>query len=105
MSCYADAVRFRFANAKLEKLYETGKGARHFSRAVVDSFMELVAVIHAARNERDFYALKSLHYEKLQGRRAHQRSMRVNKQFRLIVELEIDHEGHLVALIDIEDYH
>ena len=38
-------------------------------------------------DERDFYALKSLHFEKLQGDRAHERSMRINKQWRLIVEL------------------
>jgi proteic killer suppression protein len=42
--------------------------------------------IRAASDERDFYALKSLHYEKLHGKRSHQRSMRLNDQFRLILQ-------------------
>jgi proteic killer suppression protein len=58
----------------------------------------------AAADERDLYGLKSLHYEKLKGDRSHQRSLRLNQQFRLIVELE-RHNGKTVAIIEIVDYH
>ena len=52
-----------------------------------------------------FYNLKSLHFEKLKGDRTHQHSMRLNKQWRLIIELEGVAPNKLVAVISIEDYH
>ena len=48
--------------------------------------------------------MKSLHYEKLKGRRAHQRSMRLNDQFRLILEIEIVNDRTIVV-VSVEDYH
>jgi proteic killer suppression protein len=58
-----------------------------FERAVVKGYRKVMQVIRAAPDERDFYALKSLRFEKLEGTRSHERSMRINKQWRLIVEL------------------
>ena len=62
-------------------------------------------VIRAAPDERTFYALKSLRFEKLKGPRAHQRSMRLNDQWRLILEIQPSTPGNIVVLIKIEDYH
>jgi proteic killer suppression protein len=62
-------------------------------------------VIRAAPDERVFYNLKSLHFEKLKGDRSSQHSMRLNKQWRLILELEGVAPDKLVVVIRIEDYH
>ena len=43
--------------------------------------------------------------EKLEGARSHQRSMRVTKQWRLIVELHGEAPNKVVRVIGIEDYH
>ena len=98
-------MRFTFADRKLEKLYTEEKGAHKYPEGVVDAFFDVVAVIADAPDERDLYALKSLHYEKLKGKRSHQRSLRLNNQFRLIVEREKDDEGRLFRIVSIEDYH
>lgn len=98
-------MRFRFENRKLEELYTSEAGAKRYPAAVVDAFFDVMAVIADAPDERDLYALKSLHFEALKGARAGERSLRLNKQFRLIVQLERDEEGSLVAVIKIEDYH
>jgi proteic killer suppression protein len=52
-------------------------------------------------------AIKSLHFEKLQGERGlrGERSIRLNRQFRLILRLETAEHGKLVCIISIEDYH
>ena len=61
--------------------------------------------IRAADNENDLRAMKSLHFEKLKGKRQHEYSMRVNKQFRLIFQIEkVDRRNQLV-ITDLEDYH
>ena len=97
-------MRVRFADAQLERVetdIEYGAGLGH---EIVRAFRKVMAVIRSAVDERDLYAVKSLHFEKLKGNRAHQRSLRLNRQFRLIVEIE-EVNGKTVVIISIEDYH
>lgn len=98
-------MRWRFDNKKLESLYRTEDGAKKYPPAVVDGFFEVIEVIQAAVDIRDLYALKSLHFEALKGDRAGQHSLRLNKQFRLIVRLETDPQGATVVVLEIVDYH
>src|SRR5437762_2837152 len=77
-------MRFRFADRKLEVLYTTGRGGKKFPIQVVNAFVRAVAVIDAAKDERDLYVQKGLRFEKLRGNRAGQLSIRLNDQFRLI---------------------
>jgi proteic killer suppression protein len=98
-------VRFRFAQPRLDELYTTGRGGKRYSRQVVDAFVRAIATIDAATDERDLYAQKGLHFEKLKGDRKGQRSIRLNQQWRLILTVERDAEGSLVWIIEIVDYH
>ena len=98
-------MRFRFQTRKLRRLYEEEYGARKYPEQVVDAFFDVLAVIDSALDERDLYALKSLHYEKLKGARRGQRSLRLNEQFRLIVEWGEDEAGKHLVIVAIEDYH
>jgi len=98
-------VNLRFASKKLERLYRDRDYRGGFGVEVVKAFRKRVAIVQNARDERDFYALKSLHFEKLRGSRAHQRSMRLNSQWRLILEIETDQAGNTVVIVSIEDYH
>jgi len=104
------------ADSDLERLYEEPEFTGGFPPEVVRGFRKLVQIIDSAPDERTFRALKSLHYEKLKGKRARQRSMRINKQWRLIVEITERHqrqagegEGEVkvkvVLIVAIEDYH
>jgi proteic killer suppression protein len=73
----------------------------------VSAYRKRMQQIRAALDERAFYALKSLRFKRLQGNRAHQRSMRLNDQWRLILEFEDgdETEGKRVVVVGIEDYH
>jgi toxin HigB-1 len=98
-------MEIRFANDDLDRL-ETDAGFNAgFDVAIIRRFRKTMQVIRAAPDERVFYRMKSLHYEKLKGKRSHQRSMRLNDQWRLIVELEQQDSGKLVVVVSIEDYH
>lgn len=68
-------------------------------------FRKVMQIVRAAVDERDLYKHKSLHFEQLQGRRAGQRALRINKQWRLIVELRGSSPDKKVGVISIEDYH
>jgi toxin HigB-1 len=100
-------VRWKFKRKSLQDLYDKGTGTERYEDSIIDAFFEVMAVITAASDIRDLYGLKSLHFEKLQGKRGKkgERSLRLNKQWRLIVAIEKDDRGNFLLVIDIEDYH
>ena len=98
-------MRFTFRSGKLAALYTEEKDALKYPSAVVEAFFDAMGVIDAALDQRDLYALKGFHYEKLRGARKHQRSIRLNQQYRLILELEHDDQGTCMIIVGIEDYH
>ena len=94
-----------FADRALDRLESDLNFSGGFPREVVRSYRKLMQAIRAAPDERTFQAMKSLHFEKLKGDRDQQRSMRLNKQWRLIIEFRRDAAGKVVIVVSIEDYH
>ncbi len=99
-------MNVRHDDRKLERL-ETDVTFRikRFGPDVTKAFRKVMAWIRAAKDEQAFYNLKSLHYEKLRGSRAGQHSLRLNDQWRLILRIELQHDGNVVVVIEIADYH
>ena len=97
-------MQFRFADGELERLYTDRNYTARLGPNIVKAFRKVVGLIKGASDERDFYKMKSLHYEKLHGKRSHERSMRLNQQFRLIVELE-GHGDKTVVVISVEKHY
>ncbi len=97
-------MEFRFGDDELLRLYTEADYLGKFPKEVVTAFRRRMQQIVAAEDERLFYAIKSLHFEKLQGR-GEQRSMRLNKQWRLIVEIEKGKPKNTIVVVAIEDYH
>lgn len=85
---------------EIDPTFDTG-----LPEGVVRAYRKRLQIIRSAPDERDFYALKSLHYENLKGERQHQRSMRLNDQYRVIVECEGNAHDRRVIIVGIEDYH
>lgn len=73
--------------------------------AIVKAYRNRMNFIRQAPDERDLYAWKSLRFEKLQGNRAHQRSLRLNDQWMLIIELDGTSPNEKIVIVGIEDYH
>ena len=94
-----------FADRMLQKLETGGDAAAQWSPGIVRAFRKTVHVVRQAVDERDLRNLKSLHFEKLKGKRSHQHSMRLNDQYRLVVELSRERARKQVTVISIEDYH
>ena len=67
--------------------------------------MALLNFIRQAIDERDLRSMKSMRYEKLKGQRSHQHSVRLNDQWRLILEVVGEDPDKVVQVVDIEDYH
>lgn len=98
-------MEVRFQDERLDRLeidpgYDAG-----FPPSVVTVYRKRIQFIRQAPDERDFYEMKSLHFEKLKGKRTHQHSMRLNQQWRLVIQFEGVAPNKIVAVISIEDYH
>jgi toxin HigB-1 len=76
-----------------------------FGPEIVRGFRKAMQAIRAAHDERDLYALRGLRFEKLKGNRSHQHSLRINQQWRLVVELRGAGKQKRVGIVGIEDYH
>lgn len=98
-------MEVEFANNDCNRLETDLSFNAGFSRAIVKAYRKRLQAIRAAIDERAFYAMKSLHYEKLSGDRSHQHSMRLNRKWRLILELAKRSDAAVVFIIGIEDYH
>ena len=90
-----------FRDPALDRLETDARFDGSYSAAIVKAYRKRMQQIRAAEDERVFYAFKSLHFEKLKGDRNHQHSMRLNDQWRLILEIERSGKD----MIGIEDYH
>lgn len=95
----------RHDDSDLERLeFEQGTKSK-FGPDIVRAFRKVMALIRAAPNETEFRKFRSLNFEKLKGSRKHQWSMRLNDQFRLIVEIVERKGGNYILVKGIEDYH
>lgn len=94
-----------FEKPEYERLWRDPTYNAGFDPAIVKKFRQRVQQIEAAIDERTFYNMKSLHFEKLSGNRTGQYSMRLNMQWRLILKIEENNEGKLVVIVSIVDYH
>ena len=87
-------------------LIETERAAEtRLPISVINSLRDKLVVIRAAPDERTLRNWKSLHYEKLSGDRSGQRSIRINKQWRLVFTLDTECAPNKMTILAVEDYH
>jgi toxin HigB-1 len=94
-----------FKDKSLDQLETDAADSAGFVDSVVKAYRKRMQQIRSATDERTFYAHRSLHFEKLKGAREGQYSMRLNDQWRLIIELHGEAPKKIVHVIEIIDYH
>jgi len=98
-------MEIEFRDSRLA-LIETSRATEtRLPISVITSCRQKLVVLRAAPDERTLRNWKSLHYEKLEGDRAGQRSIRLNKQWRLVFTLNSDLKPPKITVLAIEDYH
>jgi proteic killer suppression protein len=86
-------------------LIETDRAAEtKLPASVINSFRDKMVVLRAAPDERTLRNWKSLHYEKLNGQDG-ERSIRLNKQWRVVFLIETGCKPNKMSVLRVEDYH
>jgi len=98
-------MEVEFDDDNLDRLETDPQFTAGFSQEIVRAYRKRMQQIRAFRDERDFMALKSLHFEKLKGDRQGQHSVRLNLQWRLVLEIRGDHPCKVIGIVEIVDYH
>ncbi|SHN66579.1 type II toxin-antitoxin system RelE/ParE family toxin [Bradyrhizobium erythrophlei] len=94
-----------FKDSSLDQLETDAKFSGGFSDGIVKAYRKAMQHIRAASDERTLYSRRSFKFEKLKGDREGQYSLRLNDQWRLIVELKDGNPQKTVHVIEIVDYH
>jgi proteic killer suppression protein len=95
----------RHEDQKLDRVEFDRNYTAGLSPGLVKAFRKTMQSIRAAVDERDLRARRAARFEKLSGRRSDQHSVRLNDQFRLIIEMEGTAPSKTVVIVGIEDYH
>lgn len=98
-------MEVEFDDGNLDRLETDAQFTAGHSQEVVRAYRKRMQQIRAFRDERDFLSVRSLNFEKLKGSREGQHSIRLNLQWRLILEIRGDHPCKVIGIIEIVDYH
>ena len=96
---------FEFDDPDLERLLTDGTYTGGRPPTVVKGFRKVMGFVRAAPDERALYAMHGLNFHRLVRDRAGQHSLKINDQWRLIVELRGDGPKTRIGVIEIVDYH
>lgn len=99
-------MRLVFDDDNLRRLYEEPDFVlSSVGPDLTKAYRKKLGLLAAATSELDLRSFTSLHFEKLSGDRAGQHSIRLNKQWRLILRLETDDQERVLIIVEIVDYH
>ena len=87
---FVNQMKVAFKSKELERLYTISlnelKGKQKFSKQVIRQYQSKVRILTIISNLTELYAFRSLNFEALMGKRKGQYSIRLNKQYRLVIE-------------------
>ncbi|WP_298856909.1 type II toxin-antitoxin system RelE/ParE family toxin [uncultured Aquimonas sp.] len=98
-------MEVEFDDHDLDRLETDAQYTAGHSQEVVRAYRKRMQQIRAFRDERDFLAVRSLNFEKLKGNREGQHSIRLNLQWRLVLEIRGNHPCKVIGIVEIVDYH
>lgn len=100
-------MTIRHDDPELERIETVPGYTGGYQPAIVRGFRKALLLVRTVANETELRRHRARHFEKLKGDRAHQWSMKINDQYRIVVEIE-HREGpnnNCVVVKEIVDYH
>ena len=97
-----------FKPTDLEQLYlipiENIKGKLPFQKSLIQQYKNRIKLLESIEKITDLYSFKSLHFEKLKGDKSGLSSIRLNDQYRLIVE-PVNEDVVKILVIEISKHY
>jgi proteic killer suppression protein len=97
-----------FKTLELKQLYlipvDDIKGKLPFQKSLIERYKNRIVLLESIEKITDLYSFKSLHFEKLKGDKTGQSSIRLNDQYRLIIE-QINDEVVKILIVQITKHY
>jgi len=97
-----------FKTLELKQLYlipvDNIKGKLPFQKSLIERYKNRIVLLESIEKITDLYSFKSLHFEKLKGDRIGQSSIRINDQYRLIIE-QVNEEEIKILIVEISKHY
>jgi proteic killer suppression protein len=93
-----------FDDPDLAKVAAGDASAGH-GEAVDKGIRKVINFIKQAKDERDFRSMRSLNFEKMQGKYAGYHTFRINDQWRLFVAIRGEGESKRIGVVKVDDPH
>ena len=97
-----------FKTIELEELYifpvDNIKSKLSFQKSLINRYKDRIVLLESIEKISDLYSYKSLHFEKLKGESAGQMSLRLNDQYRIIIE-EVTEDTLKILIIEISKHY
>jgi proteic killer suppression protein len=97
-----------FKTLELERLYlipfDSIKGKLPFQKSLILQYKNRITLLESIERITDLYSFKSLHFEKLRGEKTGQSSIRLNDQYRLIME-QVNDEIVKILIVEISKHY
>lgn len=98
-------MEIEFADKELARLeLDVGYKGR-WAPEVIRQYCKVINLIRQVDIWPDLYTFKSLRLEKLKGKRQGEHSMRINKQYRMIVRFRKEQRIDIATILGIEDHY
>lgn len=97
-----------FKDKKLWRLYDLGSDSfydKKYSKDIIKSFRKKIAMLEELTVRQEIYSYKSLHFELLHNYAWWDYSIRLNNQYRLILNILNKWDIEIFEIIQITDYH
>jgi proteic killer suppression protein len=98
-------MEVRFGDDDLDQLETDPRFTARLPPEVVTAYRRVLNYIRQAVDERDLRAWPGLHFEKLSEKMEGEYSMRLNRQWRLLVDLEGTAPDKVVVLQKIDNHY
>src|SRR5579872_6651773 len=95
----------RHDDGDLERLETDEDFNAGFGQPMVRAFRKVMNLLRRVSGTNELRQWRGLNFEKLKGDRQGQSSLRLNDQWRLIVEVEKTEKGERLVVKEIADYH
>lgn len=92
-----------FSDDALDRLEIDLQFTGGYPQEVVRAYRRRLQFMRSAQDERDLYAFRSWRFKKLMGDRSHQRSIRLNDRWRLVVEIKQAKPKNIIVIVSIDD--
>jgi proteic killer suppression protein len=98
-------MEVEFDDDDYDRLETEARYSAGFGPTIVKAYRKKLFFLRQVPDERDLYKARGLRFEELQGDRSHQCSIRLNDQFRLILELHGKGAEKVIRIIGIEKHY